>query len=169
MIHRFPKRDPKSQEPERPPFPVAQTDLLPDVPKGNETILLVEDAQPQRELMALQLRALGYTVIEACDGAEALSTLQKMPGRNIDLLVTDIVMPKMGGKELAYRIRLLSRRTRVLFVSGYPKKLAIQNEIIQPNTPLLEKPVILKELAEMVRAILGEAKRDLDHESLHLG
>jgi CheY-like chemotaxis protein len=167
MIQLFHQRDPKSEEPEGWPFRVAQTEVLPDVPTGNETILLVEDAQPPREHMALQLRALGYTVIEARNVVDALSTFQKMRGRNINLLVTDIVMPKMGRKELAYRIRLLSRRTRVLFVSGYPKKLAIQNEIIQPNTPLLEKPVILNQLARMVRGILNEAKRDLDQELLH--
>src|SRR5947208_14953977 len=88
-----------------------------DSPSGRERVLLVEDEQPVRELSARVLRELGYTVVEARDGDEALRLTKENRNAGFDLLFTDLVMPSMGGKALAYWFRLTHPRTRVLFTS----------------------------------------------------
>jgi two-component system cell cycle sensor histidine kinase/response regulator CckA len=85
--------------------------------RGNETVLLVEDDPAVRELGEQALLSLGYRVFEAANGVEALKRFKELDG--VDLLITDVVMPKMGGRELARRLRELSPHTRVLFNSGY--------------------------------------------------
>ena len=89
-------------------------------PRGTERILLVEDEEVIRELAALELRELGYAVRTARNGEEALEIL-RATGEPVELLVTDVVMPKMGGAELADALRRQSRETRVLFTPGTPR------------------------------------------------
>ena len=78
--------------------------MLEDLPKGSETVLLAEDEEVIRAYMALILRDVGYHVIEAVDGEQALRLVHEARGVKIDLLLTDVVMPKMSGKQLAYQV-----------------------------------------------------------------
>jgi len=121
---------------------------------GCETILLAEDEPAIRELAAVSLRELGYTVIEASDGTEAMRLAKECGCKQIDLLLTDVVMPEMGGKELAYWLRAVSPHTRVLFTSGYTDRNVIHTGDMNPGTRFLQKPFPLSTLAREVRETL---------------
>src|SRR6185295_10980771 len=88
------------------------------LPRGSETVLFVEDEEGVRVLSRHTLQAFGYTVLEAKDGVEALRLAGLHQGR-IDLLVTDVVMPKMGGREVAENLAMTRAGAKVLFLSGY--------------------------------------------------
>jgi len=122
--------------------------------RGHETILLAEDEPAIRELAATSLRELGYQVIEASDGSEAMRLAKKHGCKQIDLLLTDIVMPEMGGKELAYWLRAVSPDTRVLFTSGYTDRTVISTGTLNPGTRFLQKPFPPSTLANEVRVTL---------------
>jgi CheY-like chemotaxis protein len=116
---------------------------------GNETILLVEDEDGIRAMMRVYLEGLGYKVLEAASGAEAIVIAEEYPGK-IHLLVTDIVMPGMKGTTVAAEIESHRKDMKILFVSGYAEKL-------DPNTPVLEKPFSFPDLGAKVRSILDLA------------
>jgi hypothetical protein len=121
---------------------------------GRETILLAEDSEPLRTLMAGVLRARGYRVLEAAHGEEALRTAWSHPER-IDLLLTDIVMPEMDGRELA---RLLSGSRpglRVLLATGQADLDPSSPESLPPDVPVLIKPFSTEDLLRKVRARLA--------------
>jgi CheY-like chemotaxis protein len=126
-------------------------------PRGTESVLVVDDEALVRGYMATMLRELGYTVFEATDGMDALRIIQKYHGQGLDLLLTDMVMPQMGGRELGYRVGLLSPETKVLFCSSYPEALAIRNGMIDDRTPYLQKPVSRDALALKVRQLFDQA------------
>jgi PAS domain S-box-containing protein len=121
--------------------------------KGNETILLVEDQEAIREVTVEYLGRLGYDVLAAPDGEEALRIAETQT-KTIELLVTDIVMPNMGGRELAARITQLYPQTKVLFMSGYPDRAVRQNEGLSEDAEILQKPFSLKKLASKARSLL---------------
>jgi two-component system, cell cycle sensor histidine kinase and response regulator CckA len=123
-------------------------------PRGKERVLLVEDEQPVREMSTLVLRDLGYDVVEARDGDEALRLTKAANRDAFDLLFTDMVMPRMGGKELAYWFRLTNPGTRVLFTSGYPEKAMAHNGELVAGIAFLHKPYTPDALAQKVRVIL---------------
>ncbi len=118
----------------------------------NETILLVEDEADLREVAADLLRELGYTVMEAATPAEALDCCERHQGR-IDLLLTDMVLPRMNGRELAARVRSLRPDIAVLFSSGYAADL-VDRGALEPPVEFLEKPFSLDALATKVRELL---------------
>ncbi len=116
---------------------------------GDESILVVEDTAVVRSLIRELLEQRGYTVMEARDAREALSIAEKSK-KKIDLLLTDLVMPYMGGQELAKRIRRMSPETKVIYMSGYPLNgLRAENE-----AHFLEKPFKPVVLAAFVRKVL---------------
>ena len=119
------------------------------VPRG-ETILLVEDADAVRRLVHEVLRRLGYRVLVARDGAEALALSQSHTDA-IDLLLTDVIMPGMDGRDLAARLQATRPETQVLFMSGYA-------EPPLPENVLLQKPVTPDDLARKVAAVLRGAR-----------
>ena len=120
---------------------------------GTETILLVEDEEAVRALAAKVLRAKGYTVLEAGDGKEAQTVLKEHTG-SLHLLVTDVVMPKMGGPELAKWLRRVRRGLKVLFMTGYTDHSAFREGMLPPGTALLSKPFSPQGLAQKVREVL---------------
>ena len=124
-----------------------------EIPSGNETVLLVEDEPAVRLLTANVLRTLGYDVIEAADGEEAVSTAQNLT-RPIDLMITDVVMPHLGGREAVERIRESRPELRVLFVSGYTDDAIVRHGVLQAEMPFLHKPFTPPMLAKKVREIL---------------
>jgi two-component system, cell cycle sensor histidine kinase and response regulator CckA len=120
---------------------------------GTETVLLVEDEEPLRRATVEFLRLRGYTVLEACDGVDALS-VSKNHGSTIHLAITDIVMPHMSGGELAKELETLSPQTRVLFVSGYAGQTVLDHKVVDVENNFLQKPFTLKQLASKVRTVL---------------
>jgi two-component system cell cycle sensor histidine kinase/response regulator CckA len=123
-------------------------------PCGEERVLLVEDEEAVREMSALVLRDLGYHVVEACDGDEALRLTKKDIRESFDLLFTDLVMPRMGGKEHAYLFRQTQPAPRVLFTSGYPEKSMAHSGELVAGIAFLHKPYTPDILARKVREIL---------------
>jgi PAS domain S-box-containing protein len=127
------------------------------LPKGKETLLLVEDEAKVREPTRVLLERLGYRVLSAANGAEALATAAAHPGP-IDLVVTDVVMPTMNGAELASRLRSARPGTRVLFMSGYDDRILARHGFDDASVELLPKPFSGEALASRVRAVL-DARR----------
>lgn len=164
MVRRL-RKSPEIDDSEQ-PVALAVADAIPeDLPKGSETVLVAEDEEAIRAYMALILRDLGYHVIEAADGEQALRLFRGVRGLKIDLLLTDLVMPKMNGQQLAYRIGELLPQIKVLFCSGYPEKLAARNGMIAPTVRFLQKPVVPRTLAVKVREVLDEVKMDFLQET----
>jgi CheY-like chemotaxis protein len=118
---------------------------------GSETVLLVEDEPQLRALSSRVLREHGYHVLEACDGAHGLEVASAF-GSRIDLLLTDVVMPRMGGRVLADLLRTERPRLRVLFASGYAE--TADGALDPKGQPLLQKPFTTATLLFRVRQIL---------------
>ena len=120
---------------------------------GSETVLLVEDEPMVRELAALALRERGYTVVEAGDGEEGLRAAQQHKGK-IDLVLTDVVMPAMGGKEMAVALRASRPDLKVLFTSGYSEEVIGEHGVARRGKNFLQKPFLAASLARHVREVL---------------
>ncbi len=121
--------------------------------KGTETILLVEDDTVVREMSLTILGALGYTVLEAENGDDALQVCSHFHGV-IDLLLTDVVMPKMNGPELAGKMRELSPGIKVLFMSGYTENAIVHHGVLEEGVDFIHKPITPQLLSREVRRIL---------------
>jgi len=128
----------------------------PDLPRGTETILLVEDDPALREMAAALLRRLGYTVLAAANGIEALNLKQQRQAGHIDLLFTDVVMPHMSGKELADRVAALNPHTRILFTSAYAENAIVNQGVLIKGVALLQKPFTPSALAHKLRQVLDQ-------------
>ena len=126
------------------------------LPRGIETILLVEDDPALREMAETLLTRLGYKVWAAANGVEALSLKQQRNVGHIDLLFTDVVMPHMSGKELADRVRALYPHTRILFTTAYTENAAIHQGVLDKGVALLQKPYAPSALAKKLRELLDE-------------
>ena len=126
----------------------------PDLPRGTETILLAEDDPSLREMSATLLRRLGYTVLTAANGVEALGLKQQRDIGHIDLLFTDVVMPHMSGKELSDRIRAIYPHTKILFTSAYTESAIVHQGMLNEGVALLQKPFAPSALANKVREVL---------------
>ncbi len=120
---------------------------------GQETILLVEDDLAIRAVSQRILSSYGYVVLLAADGADAIRIAERHPG-TIDLLVTDVVMPGMNGRQLAERLRALGFARRVLYVSGYTDDAILRHGVLAPGTSFLHKPYNPDTLARHVREAL---------------
>jgi two-component system cell cycle sensor histidine kinase/response regulator CckA len=141
-------------------LPVAvETRALPTVPTdgarpaGSETILLAEDEHVVRKLVQEILQQAGYTVLTASDGREALRLSKDHHGA-IDLLVTDVVMPGMSGRDVAERLWLARPDTKVLYMSGYTDVAVFDPSVLDPGSAFLQKPFSSADLAQKVREIL---------------
>jgi len=126
----------------------------PSLPRGTETILLVEDDPALRDMAASLLRRLGYTVLPAANGIEALGLKQQRGLGHVDLLFTDVVMPHMSGKELSERVQALYPLTKVLFTSAYTENAVIHQGVFDKGLALLQKPFTPSELAHKLRELL---------------
>jgi len=128
--------------------------LAPELPAGNETVLLVEDEAAVRELVARVLRAKGYTVIETPSAATALRLSEHLERSGLDLLLTDVVMPHMSGWALAEQLAAYFPGLRVLFMSGYTEHTATRLGHVAAGSAYLAKPFTAAALAQKVRAVL---------------
>jgi CheY-like chemotaxis protein len=124
-----------------------------EAPRGHETILLVEDTETLQEVIRETLEESGYTVLLASNGEEALA-LARVRSGPIHLLLTDVVMPKLGGGELAKLLSALRPGIRVLYMSGYTNGAISQQGVLGEGVMLLEKPFTGDELARAVREAL---------------
>ena len=122
--------------------------------RGSETVLLVEDEEPVRHITTRLLESLGYRVIEAQTGEEALS-LFGVCGEKIDLLMTDVVMPGIGGREVVEALQTKDPDLKVLFQSGYTDDMVVRRGILRAEVAFLKKPFTLDVLAKKVREALG--------------
>ena len=122
-------------------------------PGGTETVLLVEDEEAVRSMVSKVLQNKGYRVLEASHGNEALEVCDKFEGP-IHLMVTDVIMPQMSGRELAERLALVRPEMRVLYMSGYPDNTIVQHGVLEPGTAFLQKPFTINALELKVREIL---------------
>lgn len=120
---------------------------------GKETVLLVEDEPGVRDLVAASLGGKGYHVLTAENGARALEFAKSFAGE-IDLLVSDICMPVMGGKDLAEKLKETRPSVEVIFISGYPGDSVVHNPTANLGAPVLQKPFNMRYLATAVRCIL---------------
>lgn len=121
--------------------------------KGSETILLVEDEEAVRDLSEEILRDAGYRVLVARNGEEAIETCKRHEGA-IELVITDVVMPKMSGPELARNLASLRPGVRILFLSGYTNGSIVHNHVLSPDVEFLQKPFSADIFTRKVRQIL---------------
>ncbi len=131
---------------------------LSTVPRGSEVVLLAEDEESVRRLTRTFLENWGYTVLDAKEGGEGLALCKNHKGV-IHLLLTDILMPGMGGRELAEQVIRLRPETKVLFMSGYTDDALVLEDIKAQGTPFLQKPFTLQELGLRIRDLLGSDER----------
>ena len=124
------------------------------LPAGTESVLIVEDEAAVRRLATSVLRDRGYQVQAACDGMEALDFIGQ--GARFDLVVTDVIMPKMSGKELNDRIKVVAPQTKVLFMSGYTDDALALHGVLDPEFLFLEKPFSPARLARKVRETIDK-------------
>jgi two-component system cell cycle sensor histidine kinase/response regulator CckA len=136
--------------------PVAALQRVNEIQKGAGTILLVEDEPELRSANAEFLTSIGYSVICAGSGPEGLDLADK--AESIDLVISDVVMPKMNGREFADKLLELRPETKVLFVSGYADDVILRTGISVQGTPFLQKPFSLRQLGSMVNELLTVQK-----------
>jgi two-component system cell cycle sensor histidine kinase/response regulator CckA len=143
---------PAVDEPAEPASDVAASSLPEQ--RGNETVLVVEDEDGVREAMTQFLRSGGYTVLPAACGDEALEAATHFPGA-IDLMVTDVVMPRMSGRELAKRMAVVRPATRVLYISGYTGTVIPGKMQLEATEAFLEKPFTWRAFSRKIREVLA--------------
>jgi two-component system cell cycle sensor histidine kinase/response regulator CckA len=130
---------------------------LRSAPKGSESILLVEDEDAVRAFASHALQSWGYRVLEASRGDEAIRVCQQHPGP-IHLVVSDVIMPEMGGRQLVERLRTLRPSIEVLYISGYTDDAVVHHGILVAETAFLQKPFTPTALANKVREVLDTSK-----------
>ncbi len=136
------------------PAPTPEQDgTPPDGLLGTETVLLVEDEDAVRDLASQVLVRLGYDVVLASNGAEALERVRTV-AKPVSLVVTDVVMPRISGPDLVRRLREVHPGVRALFISGYSNQVMTRNGLVGPGTAYLQKPFTPEDLAARVRRLL---------------
>ncbi len=141
------------EEPEHPSDPAARKSE--GLPKGEGVILVVEDEAIVRRMTVKMLKRMGYAVLEAANGPEALEISRSHAG-NIDVLLTDVIMPGMNGRDLAAQLAEIRPDTRVLFTSGYTADVIARHGVLESGTNFIGKPFTSKELASRLQAVRKE-------------
>jgi two-component system cell cycle sensor histidine kinase/response regulator CckA len=121
--------------------------------RGTETILLVEDEEPLRKVVIELLTQIGYNVLSASNGKEAMDVAQTYPHR-IHLLVTDVLMPEIAGPELAKSLCVARPDLRVIYISGYTHDSLAPEGVLDPGTVLVNKPFSVRVLSAKMREVL---------------
>jgi len=142
---------PRVAEVVSPPDPAASPTAT--VPRGDETVLLVEDEPEVRDLAREILEGSGYTVLQACDAQDAVFMAERHTGP-IDLLLTDVIMPRESGRALVERLRPLRPEMQVLYMSGYTNEAIVRHGVLDPDTQFIQKPFSPAGLGHKVRAAI---------------
>jgi len=130
-------------------------EVVREIPRGSETILVVEDEETVRKLAMRLLKGQGYRVLEASDGGKAFLLCEKYKER-IDLILTDVVMPGMSGRELAERLQKIHPEMKVLYMSGYTDNAIVHHGVLEEGINFMQKPFTLESLARKVREVLDK-------------
>jgi CheY-like chemotaxis protein len=125
------------------------------------TVLVLDDEESVRRLVTAVLASAGYNVLPAANGAQALDVARSHQGP-IHLLITDVTMPDMGGREAATAITALRPECRVLFMSGYPPQAAFPSGALQPTEGFVQKPFVPRVLVQRVREVLDRKEEEGD-------
>jgi len=120
---------------------------------GTETILVAEDEAGLRELTRIFLEGYGYKVLEASNAEEAIRTAESFP-QQIHLLLTDVIMPRMSGRQLAEKVLRARPQTKIVYMTGYTDDMIVQHKVLEPGVKLLQKPFTKVDLARKVRSTL---------------
>lgn len=144
---------PEAAEPEAQPG--ATLDGI-ELPRGIETVLIVEDEPQIRTLAVDCLSEYGYAVLCAANGLEAVQLIESFRGGPIDLVLTDVVMPNLSGRELSDRVTMLQPSAKVLFMSGYTNDSVMNHGIMDGETWFIQKPFTLESLVRRVREVLDD-------------
>ena len=128
--------------------------LRKESPRGNETILIVEDQEEVRKLTVQILRRQGYTVFEASHGEEAMRIAQEHAEEGIDLFLTDVVMPGMSGRELVGSLEFLLPKMKVIYMSGYTDNAIVHHGVLEEGVNYIQKPFTVDALVHKVREVL---------------
>jgi two-component system cell cycle sensor histidine kinase/response regulator CckA len=137
--------------------PAGPARISPTQVGGSETVLLVEDEESVRQLVRETLELKGYKVLEADNGDAALQIVSGYADK-IDMLITDVVMPGMSGRELSARMCASYPQTKVLYLSGYTEDAIVHEGALDPGTAFLQKPFTLQMLSRKVREVLGDGR-----------
>ena len=129
-----------------------------ELPRGEETILVVEDNEEVRKLAMRVLQRQGYEVLGAPEGMEAFLLCEEHEGP-IDLLVTDVVMPEMSGRELAERLASIRPEIKVLYMSGYTDNAIVHHGILSEGMNYIQKPFTVESLIRKVREVLDQSSK----------
>jgi two-component system, cell cycle sensor histidine kinase and response regulator CckA len=122
--------------------------------RGTETLLIVEDEPSVRHLAFGVLKAQGYEVLTASNGQEALRVAREHKGQPIGLVITDVIMPRMGGKVMAEWLKTTNPGIKILFTSGYMDDAIVRHGVLDPGVAFLPKPYTSTNLARKVREML---------------
>ncbi len=139
-----------------PARPATQAARPAAVPEGTRTVLLVEDEEALRSLVREFLESLGYSVLEAEGGAQAVALAKRHVGP-LHVLITDVVMPGLSGRALAEQVRVARPEIKVLYVSGYPDDAIVHHGVLEPGMHFLQKPFTIDLLARKLQVVLGTA------------
>lgn len=126
-----------------------------EAPRGNETVLVVEDEDAVRELAVRIIEKQGYKVLKAQDGGEALMLCEKYR-EPIDLILSDVIMPRMSGREVVERLLGIHPEAKTLYMSGYTDNVIIHHGVLDKGTKFIPKPFTVEDLARKVREVLDE-------------
>ncbi len=122
---------------------------------GSETVLIVEDDGSLRNLTRKILERYGYSILKAENGEDALRISEEQDG-SIDLMITDVVMPKMSGREVAERLQSLRPEIKVIYMSGYTDNAIVHHGVLASGLNFIEKPFTPEDLARKVREVLDK-------------
>lgn len=123
--------------------------------KDIKTILLVEDEDKLRELVENVLTMSGFNVISACNGKEGLQVVKDHNLSKIDLILTDVIMPMMSGKQMVDLLKPMMPETKIIFMSGYTDDALAPHGVLDTDTILIEKPFLAKDLVKRINEILS--------------
>jgi len=137
------------------PLTEQKQEVVKEIPRGNETILVVEDEETVRKLAVRSLKSLGYRALDAPEGGMALLLCEEFKGR-IHLILTDVVMPGMSGRKLAERLKQIHPEMRVLYMSGYTDNAIVHHGVLEPGINFMQKPFTLESLSRKVREALDK-------------
>jgi len=121
---------------------------------GSETILVVEDDEIVRNMISSVLNTFGYSVLNEKNGEETLELVNKNPNKTIDLMITDVIMPRMSGRDLAENLKFKKPNMKVLYISGYTDNAIVHHGILDSGIPFLQKPFTINDICKKIREVL---------------